>query len=145
MNRPHILVDFDCTLATYESWEKQKNSLGSPVPAMVRRVQIWLESGLEVRIFTARASASNPRRKDDVKAIEKWCEEHIGVVLEVTNEKDFETLAIWDDRAVTVEANVGWRWSAECPKGTTDPLTYDEEARYTGYADDPEDPICGAV
>lgn len=132
----HILVDFDRTLATYESWEKQENRLGAPIPAMVRRVQLWLEAGIEVRIFTARASASNPRLEADRKAIEAWCEEHIGVVLEITNEKDFDTIAIWDDRAVSLEPNTGWRWSAECPKGTVDPLSHEEEMSYTSLGEE---------
>lgn len=126
----HILVDFDKTLAFYETWEKNGSNLGHPIPAMVERVKRWLSEGKEVRIFTARASSNNPRRDADIKKISLWCLEYVGATLAVTNEKDFETIAIWDDRAVTVESNTGWRWAAELPEGHKDPLTYEEEAEF---------------
>lgn len=131
----HILVDFDRTLAFYESWEKSGRVLGHPIPAMVERVRRWLDDGLEVRIFTARASESNPNWREDTAAIQRWCVVYLGTALPVTNQKDFETVAIWDDLAVTVESNTGWRWSSEishkCPK---DPLTYEEEAEFCDIA-----------
>lgn len=102
-----ILVDFDRTLATYESWEKNGSKLGAPIGPMVERIKYWLAKGKDVRIFTARAADSNPRRPGDMLAIEAWCEEHIGAVLPIQNWKDFTTEAIWDDLAVSVEANTG--------------------------------------
>ena len=135
----HILVDFDRTLAHYTSWTLNGPTLGNPIPAMVERVRRWVAAGEDVRIFTARAAANNPRVGADTVAIQDWCREHIGMVLAVTNQKDFQTKAIWDDIAVTVEPNTGWRWSAECPKDMTDPLSHDEEARLTGYAADFKD------
>lgn len=126
----HILVDFDKTLAFYESWEKNKSNLGHPIPAMVERVKRWLAAGLEVRIFTARASENSPNWREDVARIQGWCVKFIGMALPVTNQKDMDTLAIWDDLAVTVEPNTGWRWSAEMATrldGPQDPLTSEEE------------------
>lgn len=130
----HILVDFDKTLAFYDTWEKNGANLGHPIPAMVERIKRWLSKGQEVRIFTARASSNNPRRDSDVKKIQGWCTEFLGQPLPITNEKDFETIAIWDDRAVTVEPNTGWRWSAELPEGHQDPLTFEEEAEFGDIA-----------
>lgn len=102
-----ILVDFDRTLATYESWETNGSSLGRPIQAMLDRVKYWLDMGKDVRIFTARAAANNPRRESDIAKIEDWCVEHVGQVLPVQNWKDFTTEAIWDDLAFSVEPNTG--------------------------------------
>lgn len=107
---PWIGVDFDGTLATYDGWQGTK--LGKPIPRMVNRVKQWLAAGKEVRIMTARVSSRNEgahmwKAEDHRKAIEAWCEEHVGRVLPVTAEKDFEMKELWDDRAVTVEFNTG--------------------------------------
>ena len=102
-----ILVDFDRTLATYESWEKNGPSLGEPIPAMVDRVKYWIAMGEDVRIFTARAAKNNPRLEADTEKIKAWCAEHVGKILPVQNWKDFTTVAIWDDLAFSVESNTG--------------------------------------
>lgn len=102
-----ILVDFDRTLATYSSWHENGKSLGAPIAAMVGRVKEWLEKGMDVRIFTARACKENPARAEDILAIQNWCVTHLGKVLPVQNWKNFETKFIFDDIAVTVEANTG--------------------------------------
>lgn len=103
-----ILVDFDKTLATYHSGNaKNKFPLGEPIPAMVDRVKYWLAKGKEVRIFTARASRDNPYLTEDMANIKAWCKKHLGQELEVQNWKDFRAEAIWDDLAVSVEANTG--------------------------------------
>lgn len=121
----YILVDFDRTLAHYESWEKNGHALGTPVPATLERVRRWLIDGVEVRIFTARASGTNPRREADIDAIEAWCMEEIGECLEVTCEKDFDCMAIIDDLAITIEPNTG----AALVDFSLDPLTPAEEAK----------------
>lgn len=116
MSSKWIGVDFDGTLAYYDRWQGTK--LGEPIPAMVRRVKRWLAEGVEVRIMTARVSSRNQsmrlEKDEDMweseahrRAIELWCERHIGQVLPVTAEKDFEMKELWDDRAVTVEYNTG--------------------------------------
>lgn len=102
-----ILVDFDRTLGYYESWEKDGSKLGPPIEPMLARVKAWLAKGEDVRIFTARAAESNPRRNTDIPAIEEWCIQHIGRVLPVQNWKDFTTKEIWDDLAYSVEPNTG--------------------------------------
>ena len=100
----YILVDFDRTLAHYESWEAQGTALGPPVAKMVRTVQSWLAEGWDVRIFTARAHRP---REGEIAAIEAWCDEHIGVVLPIQNWKCYGCRAIYDDLAAPVEANTG--------------------------------------
>ena len=75
---------------------------------MVARVKRWLDEGEEVCIFTARVAEEDPvARKEIVNAIERWCVEHIGRVLPVTNVKDFHMIELWDDRAVQVIPNTG--------------------------------------
>lgn len=98
-----IGVDLDGTLAHYDTWRGVEH-VGEPIEAMVRRVTQWLADGREVRIFTARISDGEPRTRE---VIEQWCLRHIGLVLPVTNVKDFGMVELWDDRAVQVEANTG--------------------------------------
>jgi len=102
-------VDLDGTLAYYEGYKKE---IGEPIPAMVRRVKLWLASGKTVKIFTARVAepARNEESISEIrKRIEDWCEKHIGQKLEVTNIKDHGLIELWDDRAVRVEKNTGKR------------------------------------
>lgn len=106
-----IAVDFDGTLATYDSW-KGPGHVGEPIPEMVFRVRKWLAEGRDVRIFTARVySDGTPERNAEVKlarlAIAHWCNEQFGRVLPITNIKDFGMVELWDDRAVQVESNTG--------------------------------------
>lgn len=112
-----IAVDFDGTIAYYDSW-KGPEHLGEPIPAMVARVQEWMKQGFEVRIFTARVGACGQTNKDGTAddnqfaavqraRIEQWCERHAGVKLAVTATKDFDMVQLWDDRAIQVQANTG--------------------------------------
>lgn len=126
----YILVDLDHTMAQYTTWEEQKSVIGRPVPAMVARVSAWLQAGKDVRVFTARASGTNPRQAQDTEEIRAWTEEVFGVPLEVTNQKCFRCVAIWDDLAVTVEANTGWRLThIDEENKDRDPL-WDSEGKY---------------
>lgn len=43
------------------------------------------------------------------RIIEEWCVEHLGRKLLITAEKDFDTIRIYDDRAVQVVTNTGIR------------------------------------
>lgn len=107
MGNGWIGVDLDGTLAHYEGWVGVDH-IGEPIPAMVERVKGWLAEGIKVKIFTARVSTRNSIELLEVlDAIDKWCRAHIGQPLEVTCEKDYGMYELWDDRAVTVEANTG--------------------------------------
>ena len=96
-----IGVDLDGTLAKYDKWEGIKN-IGHPIGPMVKRVKEWLVAGAEIKIFTARAGYS-----ESIRYIEDWCKLHLGQILPITNIKDFQMVALWDDRCVQVEANSG--------------------------------------
>lgn len=105
VRRYKIAVDLDGTLAEYFGWTGN-DVIGRPIKQMVERVSRWLEEGHEVVIFTARASDAEFATK--VKAaIEDWCKQHIGRVLEITNIKSYDIDELWDDRAVCVQANTG--------------------------------------
>ena len=103
-------VDLDGTLAKYNGWVDEFH-IGEPVPLMVERVKLWRSLGTEVRIFTARVSANNRGRDIEAttKAIQDWCEKHIGERLPVTCTKDFGMIELWDDRCVRVIPNTGER------------------------------------
>lgn len=106
-----IGVDFDGTLAVYDGW-KGPAELGEPVPAMLERVRRWLAEGRDVRIMTARVYTDGtlPRNIEATlarHAIAAWCNEHIGRVLQITCQKDYGMIELYDDRAVSVEANTG--------------------------------------
>ena len=96
-----IGVDLDGTLAHYTGWVGPEH-IGEPIPEMVRRVTAWIAKGIEVRIFTARASVP-----EQVPPIYEWSLKHIGIVLPVTNVKDFGMVELWDDRCVRVIPNTG--------------------------------------
>jgi hypothetical protein len=120
-----IGVDFDRTLAKYDDAETHGLSLGTPVPLMLERVKRWLAAGTEVRIVTARAASNSKYREADIERIKEWCQRYLGQELEVTAEKDFGMIALWDDRAVSVQPNEGYANSTH----ETDPLTTAEELR----------------
>lgn len=100
-NQAWIGVDLDGTLAEYGRWSGM-SSIGKPVPAMKQRVLEWVEAGYRVKVVTARAS-----EKKGIPPVEKWLAKHGFPPLEVTNEKDFAMIELWDDRAVQVVANTG--------------------------------------
>lgn len=107
-NKGWIGVDLDGTLAIYDGWHGAEH-IGEPVSKMVDRVKDWLSRGIEVRIMTARVAGERQgiAVENTRAAIENWCLEHIGQKLQVTNEKDFGMIQLWDDRAVSVEENTG--------------------------------------
>lgn len=108
-----IGVDLDGTLAQYDSFQGLLH-IGDPVPEMVLRVKRWLAEGRRVKVFTARVGKLSPANLEagtDVEEVRtfimQWCSAHVGNALEVTNEKDFGMVELWDDRAVRVMKNQG--------------------------------------
>lgn len=98
-----IGVDLDGTLAEHHGW-KGADHIGPPVPMMLARVKRWIREGVDVRIFTARASDPS-----QIPFVEKWCQLNLGMKLPVTNQKDFAMVELWDDRCVQVQMNTGRR------------------------------------
>lgn len=95
-------VDLDGTLAVYDGW-KGINHIGEPIPEMVEYVQSLVESGIEVKIFTARCQEG----RGAIETIQIWCLRNLGYLLDVTDKKDFAMVFMVDDRAVAVEKNTG--------------------------------------
>lgn len=107
-----IGVDLDGTVAEHKGWVDELH-IGDPIPDMVARIRDWLSRGWTVKIFTARVCTNPGLRKLPLEtvraAIEDWTEKHIGTRLEVTCEKDYALVELWDDRAVQVVPNTGAR------------------------------------
>jgi len=99
--REWIGVDLDGTLAYFSKW-KGLEKIGKPIPNMVTRVNDWIAQGYEVKVMTARASVPGGR-----DAVRKWLKKHNLPELEVTCQKDFHMVELWDDRAVQVMHNRG--------------------------------------
>jgi len=95
-----IGVDFDGTL---------RRADGEPVAPMVARIRHFLEQGASVRILTARVANKNGIEHNNVNTsyIQNWCLTHLGQVLPVTSEKDYEMVVLYDDRAIAVETDIG--------------------------------------
>ena len=88
-------IDLDGTLAHQDDGPHDDDYVGEPIPEMVTRVKKWLKEGKEIKIFTARYPKG-------LVAIRRWCAEHLGQQLEITNKKDKNCICIYDDRAVQV-------------------------------------------
>ncbi len=97
-----IGVDLDGTLAHHDHSDRI-HDIGRPIPSMFEKVKLLLRSGIQVKIFTARAAYG--RRQ--IKMIQDWLAENGLPRLEVTNKKDLHLIEIWDDRAVQVVRNAG--------------------------------------
>lgn len=100
-SRGWIGVDLDGTLASYD--ERYGTSMiGKPIDSMVFRIKHWLSAGVEVRIFTARASQA-----ELIPPLQQWLK-NLGLQdLVITNRKDYDLLTLWDDRVVQLECNTG--------------------------------------
>jgi len=94
-------VDLDGTLA-HDTGFHGPEHIGPPVPAMMARVKAWLRNGEEVKIMTARAA--NP---GDLAFVRQWLTDNGLPALEITNQKDYRMIDLWDDRAVEVIPNTG--------------------------------------
>ena len=118
-NQGWIAVDLDGTLARYDGWVGVEH-IGAPVPAMLERVKSWICEGRDVRIFTARVDGGSVALNMGDEAgkdfeniarvrsiIETWCLKHVGIILPVTNQKDYGMIELWDDRCVQVIPNEG--------------------------------------
>ena len=106
---PWIAVDLDGTLAEYHGFEGH-DKIGKPIKKMVDRVNLWLDDGALVKIFTARAAEPDPKRRvETLQAIAEWSLDVFGTALPVTCIKDYGMVNLWDDRCVQVIPNTGER------------------------------------
>lgn len=94
-------VDLDGTLA-YLDRNSSYNEVGKPVPAMMDLVGKMINSGIRIKIFTARAG--DP---EQIPIIRKWLKDNNLPELEITNVKDYNMQRLYDDRCIQVERNTG--------------------------------------
>ena len=130
----YICVDLDGTLAKHTSAEKDWKGfehIGEPVELMVTRVKAALKAGYHIKIFTARAYShgmfQDGKHIDAIGPIEKWCEKHLGQILEVTCQKAPGCVEIWDDRAFHALSNQGLL----IPASPLDRVSHQQHAVYT--------------
>jgi len=116
-NEGWIGVDLDGTLAYYDGF-KGDDVVGAPIEPMVRQVRKWLMDGRDVRIFTARKP--HP-------VIRKFCMDNFGKILPITNVKDPNMQALYDDRAVGVKRNEGEPFSEDNVEQVFERSDEDEE------------------
>ena len=103
-----IGVDLDGTLAKSVKSQAAED-IGVPIYRMVKQVKKWLAQGQDVRIFTARVNPYHRRIEAfrARRAIEAWSKRHLGQVLRITHEKDWDMVLLFDDRARQVERDRG--------------------------------------
>jgi len=101
MSNGWIGVDLDGTLAEYSGW-KGPEYIGPPIQTMLDRVNEWIAGGVEVKIFTARATVP-----EQLPYVQAWLDEYGLGHLEITNVKDFRMIQLWDDRCIQVMSNTG--------------------------------------
>lgn len=108
--RPHICVDLDGTLAFHQR-DSGVDSIGEPIPRIVKLIKTYLSRNVEVRIFTARAFKSNTETDEEYQGrilmIKEWLWDLFLEDLPIVNYKNFQTLLIYDDRAIQVKSNEG--------------------------------------
>ena len=65
-------------------------------------MQSLLQAGVTVKVVSARACES-----ESVPIIQAWAEKHGLGRLEVTNQKDYDLIRFYDDRAIQILPNQG--------------------------------------
>lgn len=114
---PWIGFDLDGTLAE-QYWphrgEFHPLIIGDPVPEMLDKVREVLATGIGAKVFTARVGprGTSPNNKgvrlaDVHNAIGDWTEKWLGIRLEATCVKDYNMIALYDDRAIRILHNEG--------------------------------------
>lgn len=99
---PWYAFDLDGTLAYYDEWKGIEN-IGEPIQPMMDILREFLLQGHKVKIFTARANEG----PEAIRKVQDWLQNMGLPRLEVTSQKDFGMIELWDDRCVCVERNTG--------------------------------------
>ena len=93
MTQGWIGIDIDGTLAHYDGW-RGPDHFGAVIEPMRVRLEQWRQSGVEVRIFTARAC--DPAL---VPSIQRWLDSLELGDIAITHRKDYHLLQVWDEFA----------------------------------------------
>jgi hypothetical protein len=96
--------DLDGTLARTDNLGhfEPPYPLGEPVLQMLETVKSLLDAGVTVKIFSARAS-----EPENIPIVQAWADKHGLGKLDVTNQKDYNLIRFYDDRAIQVIHNLG--------------------------------------
>jgi len=97
-----IGIDLDGTLAYYDDVWRGIEHIGEPIKPMIEFVKDLVSQGKTVKIFTARA-----KNRDTIPYIHKWLKKNNLPEFEITNEKDFGMITLYDDRCIQVATNSG--------------------------------------
>lgn len=132
----YVAFDFDGTLVRYDRVYKP-TEFGEPIQQMVELVKAYLKDGMEVRIFTARASYSGTDKKD-VEAQIKFSADH-GETL--TPEEALARIKYWNygtaDSIAAIKAwcveQFGQELEVTCTKDFRMALLYDDRARHVVF------------
>lgn len=95
--------DLDGSIAEYYEYDPNDPTPGKPIEKTISLLKSYLDSGIDCRIFTARADFP-----EDFDILRDWFE-RAGLPrdLVITNVKDVYCKMIFDDRAIQVERNTG--------------------------------------
>ena len=96
--------DFDGTISRTDNTGhcEAPYPLGEPIPEMLATVKSLIAAGITVKIFTARAC-----EPESIPVIQDWTERHGLGRLDVTNQKDYDLIRFFDDRAIQVVPDQG--------------------------------------
>lgn len=116
--RGWVGFDLDGTLIKHCTQEEVvRYILGEPIAEVVQLMHKEKANGYELKIFTARVSMGcNPLEHTmarrifvikQTKAIQEWSKIKFGEIYDVTCQKDFNCIRIYDDRAMRVICDTG--------------------------------------
>ena len=89
-------------MAYYDGIWRGIEHIGKPIKPMIEFVKDLVPQDKKIKIFTARA-----KNQDTIPYIHKWLKENDLPEFEVTNEKDFGMIMLYDDRCMQVITNSG--------------------------------------
>ena len=93
-----IGFDFDGVLSQPDRTKPYSlQDLGLPINEMVEIAKMFIEAGVSIRVFTARASEAHM-----IPKIQQWTQQYGLGMLTITNTKDYGMLRFYDDRAIQI-------------------------------------------
>lgn len=107
-SKPVVAFDFDKSLAFHEA-DHPADWTGEPILPMVVTLFSCLGAGYDVVIHTARVNPENPDASIAEAAIKAWCVKYLGREFPVTCMKSRRMIAFFDDKAIAVIPNTGYR------------------------------------
>lgn len=98
-----IAIDLDGTLAYFDGW-KGIEHIGNPIPSVVEKLIEKKNEGYAIKIFSARCMDLRAK-----KFIGVWLDKNNIPYDDITNIKDSSMKEFWDDLAIRVPRNEGFK------------------------------------